>query len=155
MGSGFNGRYILNEKNEPMPEPDLMKWAQWFETAERHVGLDEFPWGCVSTVFLGLDHNFSGMILGEGLQDDPLGYRPILWETAVFGGPLDHTMYRYDSWEDALYGHAHAVAEAKLAFEVSEIKKEPDARSSEDPGTEVGDPLLPILRPDRGRDPEG
>lgn len=47
----------------------------------------------VSTVFLGLDHNWSG----EG--------PPILWETIVFGGPRCREMNRYDSRAAALAGH--------------------------------------------------
>jgi hypothetical protein len=47
----------------------------------------------VSTVFLGLDHDLSG--------NGP----PILWETMVFGGPLDGHTDRYTSLAAALAGH--------------------------------------------------
>ena len=47
----------------------------------------------VSTVFLGLDHNYS-----------PFG-PPVLWESLVFGGPLDGEMDRYSSRAQALAGH--------------------------------------------------
>lgn len=58
--------------------------------------------GKVSTVFLGLDHNFSGL-------ENPLDYRPVLWETMIFGGPNDQEMWRYCSREEALKGHDAAV----------------------------------------------
>jgi hypothetical protein len=93
-------RYILDEHGQPVPCEDLATWAQWFETADRRVAqdLDEGDEGDagkkvrVSTVFLGLDHNWGG---------GP----PILWETLVFGGALDGEMARYTSLADALAGH--------------------------------------------------
>lgn len=72
----INGRYILNERGNPVKEPDLMKWAKWFEKSERHVGDETIGKSRVSTVFLGLDHSFG---------DSP----PVLWETMVFSGTLD------------------------------------------------------------------
>ncbi len=75
--------YILNEKGEPVVEPDLITWAMWFEKAENRF-VDKTEIGgemIVSTVFLGLDHNF-----GDG--------PPLLWETMVFGGELDREMNR-------------------------------------------------------------
>jgi len=90
--------YMLDAAGDPVPTTDLLKWARWFETAERHVchDMDEGPGGDkvrVSTVFLGLDHRFGG--------DGP----PLLWETLVFGGPLDGTMRRYSSRAAAVRGH--------------------------------------------------
>jgi hypothetical protein len=78
------GHYILDALGEPTACNDLMTWAKWFESADRHVACTKISEGVeVSTIFLGLDHNFSN----KG--------RPILWETLVFGGPLDGEMYRY------------------------------------------------------------
>lgn len=50
----------------------------------------------VSTVFLGLDHQY-----GDG--------PPLLFETMVFGGPLDHEMNRYSTWNEAEKGHQEMV----------------------------------------------
>lgn len=97
-------RYVLDERGEPCPEPSLTKWAQWFETAERHIALDELPNDVkVSTVFLGLDHNF-------GL-DGP----PILFETMIFGGKHDQYQDRYETRDEALLGHAKALDLARGA----------------------------------------
>ena len=62
--------YIL-DGTTPVPA-SLLTWAQWYETAERHVA-DTWvtPTVRVSTVFLGLDHQF-----GEG--------PPLLFETMAF-----------------------------------------------------------------------
>jgi len=51
----------------------------------------------VSTVFLGVDHRHFG------------GGPPLLFETMIFGGPLDLSCWRYASWDDAEVGHAMAV----------------------------------------------
>ena len=52
-------KYILNDKGEPIVEEDLMKWAKWFQTGKRSVADDTFNGIRVSTIFLGLDHNYS------------------------------------------------------------------------------------------------
>lgn len=92
----MNTRYVLKGKRA-VPEADLMVWAKQFEQSEkRRVGYTEFPNGDtkvkVSTVFLGLDHNF-----GTG--------EPQLFETMVFGGPLDGQEARYATWGEAEKGH--------------------------------------------------
>jgi hypothetical protein len=101
---------------------DLMTWAKWFETfANRRVAetvIDETPRAVtrgiterrtvmvpsvrVSTVFLGLDHGF-------GVSD------PVLFESMVFGGPLDETQRRYCTWDEASRGHDELVTEARKA----------------------------------------
>lgn len=70
-------KYILDDSGEPVSEPDLEKWGRWFETAPRSVGDDDICGVRISTTFLGLDHRFGG------------GGPPVLWETMVFGGPLN------------------------------------------------------------------
>ena len=54
----------------------------------------------ISTVFLGLDHQF-----GKG--------RPLLFETMVFGGELDQEMDRYSTYEEAEKGHKFMVKRVK------------------------------------------
>ena len=53
--------YILSISGDPIPEPDVMKWALWFEAhnADRQLARTELEDGIiVSTIFLGLDHSF-------------------------------------------------------------------------------------------------
>ena len=94
--------YILKGKI-PIPENDLIKWGTWFESADRTVAkiqvTDEID---VSTVFLGLDHNW-----GDG--------PPILFETMVFGGELDEEGARYATWDEAEKGHDRIVKLVRLA----------------------------------------
>jgi hypothetical protein len=80
-------------------EVDLMRWAEWFETADRHVKLTEQGDVRVSTVFLGLDHNFS--------DRGP----PILFETMAFVGDDSVGQERYATWAEAEEGHARWVAQ--------------------------------------------
>ena len=92
-------KYIL-DGHKPILCDDLMKWAKWFETADRQIAKtsisDEIT---VSTVFLGLNHNY-----GDG--------EPVLFETMIFGGELDEQIQRYSTWEEA-EGHKRWVAKAK------------------------------------------
>jgi len=74
-------RYILDENGAPVIEPDLMKWGQWMERGIRRVAQETILESTVSTVFIGTDHGY-----GEST--------PILWETMVFGGPLDQEQTR-------------------------------------------------------------
>jgi hypothetical protein len=86
---------MLDDAGEPVPTNDVEVWGRWFQVPANRIvaqNLDEHGAG-VSTVFLGLDHDFTGT--------GP----PVLWETLVFGGPLDGTMERYTSRADALAGH--------------------------------------------------
>ena len=93
--------YILDENGEPKAV-DALTWAKNFETADRNVAKDTIGKFLVSTVFLGLDHNWSG----EGL--------PVLWETMVFGLPDDEEMMlRYTSKADALQGHKRTCDEIR------------------------------------------
>jgi len=96
--------YILKDKI-PVLEEDLITWAKWLEQAalsgERTVAKDTVGKKLVSTVFLGIDHQY-----GAG--------PPILFETMI----LDDNMYdsyqeRYETWEEAEAGHIIALAIAK------------------------------------------
>lgn len=97
--------YILKDKN-PVPVDDVLTWARWFEEAsrskERIVAQEKVTETVeVSTVFLGLDHNF-------------LGKEPaLLFETMVFGGDLDGEQDRYSTWEEAEAGHQEMLKRVK------------------------------------------
>jgi len=96
------GCYILGDDGNPVRCDDLMQWALWMETHDRHVALDvdeQTGWK-VSTVFLALDHSF-----GFG--------KPILYETMVFGGPLDQEQDRYYTRDEALAGHKAMCARVR------------------------------------------
>lgn len=95
------GKYILDEDGNPCVCEDVLVWAQWFETADRRVADDRIGDAHISTVFLGLDHNF-------GISSEPL-----LFETMVFGGSSDGTCRRYATKAEAVRGHHECVKEAR------------------------------------------
>ena len=83
--------YILNGKT-PVLCTNIHEWARWFKNADRQVARTENADICISTVFLGLNHQF-----GDGA--------PLLFETLVFGGEYDGDCDRYTTWEGAERGH--------------------------------------------------
>ena len=96
-------QYVLDDGGNPIPEPDLRKWGTWMQTADRRIALTKLNDNIkVSTVFLGLDHNFD--------DEGP----PILYETMIFDGNRDQYTKRYPTKEEALEGHAKAVVLAEL-----------------------------------------
>ncbi len=84
----------------PYDESDVIQWAKDFEKEDRRVAKDILPDGkVVSTVFLGLDHNF-----GEG--------PPLIFETMIFLSEKDSDEVdcdRYSTEEQALKGHKTMV----------------------------------------------
>lgn len=107
-----NDKWILDEAGNPVPEPDLLKWAKWFQEAgeKRQVAFDQIggdPTNSVSTVFLGLDHSFG------------MGKRKLIYETMVFGcGDRDNDTFRYETKEQALAGHK-LVLEDLLSLKIA------------------------------------
>ena len=105
----MNEKYILApDGRSPIAEPDLLKWAEWFENHDRIVRQDHVGDYFVSTVFLGLDHNWS--------QNGP----PILWESMIFNSGVIRTgddiqQRRYTSYDDALAGHEAMVERVRMA----------------------------------------
>ena len=96
-------KYILDKHGKSVPEPDLIKWSEWFErnTKQRIVKQEIIGKSKVSTVFLSLDH---GWRRGN----------PILWETMVFGGKLDQELDRCSgTHKDALDMHKRMVKRVK------------------------------------------
>ena len=97
--------YILDEERRPVAA-DPETWGRWFGPNRRRVADTQITDKVnVSTIFLGIDH-----------RPNDRG-PPILFETMIFGGPLDESQWRYCSWDDAETGHAMAVAKARHALE--------------------------------------
>ena len=89
--------YKLDENGHPQP-CSVKEWTTSFEDHEtRIVAYNQIGDVTVSTVFLGLDHNFSGV--------GP----PTLFETMIFGGELDQYQERYATRDDAVAGHVKAL----------------------------------------------
>lgn len=105
----MSDKYILVGQT-PVPCDDVLEWARWFETTDRVVFQDEIGQHLVSTVFLGLDHNFMRRITGVG--------EPLLFETMVFCHhepvcELDQRTDRYSTWLEAETGHKAEAAHVR------------------------------------------
>jgi hypothetical protein len=100
--------YVLDKNGEPVLCKDLMSWAKFMSSVDRYSIQDLKDGVGVSTVFLGLDHNFKGY--------GP----PILYETMIFGGRFDQKQWRYATRAEAMEGHANAVALAHGAVPLPE-----------------------------------
>lgn len=111
------GNYIL-ENGQAVPCTDVHKWAAWYETAERHVGDDEIDGYRVSTVFLGLDHNWGGGA-------------PLLYETMIFCDDandvysLHNWCERYSTWDQAAAWHKK-VLDAVRSGRVGDLRTDGD-----------------------------
>lgn len=94
--------YILADDGAtpiPVPDQNVLVWARWFERSKRIVRSDRVGIARVSTVFLGVDHNWTWREAA-----------PILWETMIFGGFHDQTYQtRYHTKAEALVGHETAI----------------------------------------------
>lgn len=93
--------YKLDENKNVVPS-SLIEWEEFIEnrlpTNYKHVGDDMINGKRVSTVFIGLCHNF-----------DPHSNIPIVFETMVFN--KKHGIYqdRYSTWQEAEKGHQKAI----------------------------------------------
>lgn len=95
--------YTLGPDGKTPVPCDMTTWGLDLEK-NRRVAADDLSEDIrVSTVFLGLDHRH-----GEG--------SPLLFETMIFGGPHHDYQERYSTWDEAVEGHARAVALAKGAL---------------------------------------
>ena len=116
----MNGRpdhYRLNPDHtvEPVevdldnPE-SLIAWARMFESDDRQVALTVVAPGVrVSTVFLGLDHNFS--------RKGP----PLVFETMTFDDYGGGDCWRWSTWDEAVAGHERAVAKVRASIFKDEL----------------------------------
>jgi len=99
-------KYYILENKKAIPCSSIYKWAAWLEThlTDRIVAQTEFNDVLVSTVFLGIDHNFYKK------------EKPILFETLVFNDSWNDYMQilpRYTTWEEAEKGHQEMVEKIK------------------------------------------
>jgi hypothetical protein len=80
------------------------EWTALYENGIPQVALAEVGDVNVVTYWLGIDMSF-------GIIDGP----PLIFETTVFGGPLDQQQWRYTTEEAALAGHDEVVKAVRSA----------------------------------------
>lgn len=96
-------KYILHGRD--IIKADLMTWARWFQDNHeaRRIGRDKLENSFeISTVFLGLDHNF-------GREGPPLLFETLVWDRR--GDEVDGA--RYSTYDEAEAGHARMVGKWK------------------------------------------
>jgi hypothetical protein len=107
LGAAFGERCYTLVNRTPVLVHDLIEWEH--EMAKRGATLRSYgidPWRVaetelgqvrISTVFLGLDHQF-------------FGGQPLLFESMIFGGQHDQYTNRCSTWDEAEKMHEEAVA---------------------------------------------
>jgi hypothetical protein len=119
--SNITGKYILIGQT-PVPCADLSEWAAWMDRNNRVVKQTTVGSIFISTVFMGLNHNF----FGKG--------PPVLFETMIFlkespDGPPpldedDDRQWRYATWLEAEQHHNKLVEEMQRKYKIEETQKE-------------------------------
>jgi hypothetical protein len=109
----FDAKYIL-DKDENVVEVTYGEWCEWIVENRRVARTEINPDVYVSTVFLSMDHGYD--------EEGP----PILFETLVFGGPMNEEIWRYSTKKEALEGHKRTVRQVR-----KEIAKEESKWSTE------------------------
>lgn len=89
-------KYYKLEGKKAVEITDPTQWALSFDGKNRRVDKTVIGDVTISTVFLGLDHQW---------ENGP----PLIFETMIFGGEHDQYQDRYSTWEEAETGHKHAV----------------------------------------------
>lgn len=97
--------YYILDGHEVVPCEDILDWAKWTDDAYRTdpspriVARTAVGDSIVSTVFLGIDHNWA--FTGE----------PVLFETMVFDKDVksDSGCWRCSTWEEAEAQHKMVV----------------------------------------------
>lgn len=89
------GKYLL-EGTIVVPCDDLIEWATKLETMEKQLALTVLDSGTVSTIFIGIDMNYSEQ-------------NPRVFETMIFYKDDCNVLNRYQTWDEAMQGHAEAV----------------------------------------------
>jgi len=95
-------RYYKLDGKIPVP-CGLMEWSAMIESGRQRLWQDEVGDQLVSTIFLGLDHNFS--------RTGP----PVLFETMIFTDGEGEYQERTFTWELAREQHLAALARALFA----------------------------------------
>jgi hypothetical protein len=88
------------------------KWQTDHRVGNTVIGDNQFT---VSTVWLGLDHNYS--------KTGP----PLIFETMVFGEPYSEELYRYSTEEEAMRGHLAVVDRLRAGLAPFDFAREASA----------------------------
>lgn len=110
---------VFDRQGQPI---SMRRWGELRETGldpDGHygehsyvrVGEDKVGEVTVSTVWLGMDHGWPSFAERQGNQ-----YRPVIFETMIFGGEFDECQRRYRTEAEAAQGHAEAVTDLRAGM---------------------------------------
>jgi hypothetical protein len=95
--------FVLDERGEPVREPDMEAWSRWFAQADRTVARSLVATNVtVLTTFNGVD----------SVRDPDM--TPRLFESRVFGGVLDGEVVHHCTRTQALAEHNELVAWCRI-----------------------------------------
>lgn len=107
----MSDKYVINADNTVVRMDDLVEWSSRFETDERRIARTTMYDGrIVSTVFLGINHNFG-----------PSG-APLVFETMIFPSEKDFSeewCERCSTFQQAVSQHRRGISEAQRLARVS------------------------------------
>jgi len=96
------------QEQKPVPCSSVLEWTSWLMNAEnRRVKETLVGETWVSTVFLGVSYHAAVSAM---------------FETMVFGGPLDGTVRRSHTWDQAETVHADICAQVLTTQEIHILK---------------------------------
>jgi len=89
-------KYYILKGRQVVRAASFVVWAKFFENADRVVKQDTVGKVFISTVFLGIDHNFG--------DEGP----PLIFETMIFGW-MEEYQERCSTYDEAEAMHQRAV----------------------------------------------
>ena len=107
--------HYIEVDGEPVLVQSIEEWGNWFASHDRkvnHTKINEEV--SVSTVFLGVNHDFTspaperilGSSPGEGaIRVYNYRYKPLIYESMIFGGKYNEHCWRYSTRKEASEGH--------------------------------------------------
>jgi hypothetical protein len=113
LGDVMSNYKLINKV--PVRCDDIIEWSKWFGTFNSTVIKTQKEQLLISTVFLGMDHNFSNGSKGSNFD-------PILFETMVFDDSKTETDFteqycrRYSTWDQATKGHVEICKEYLTSY---------------------------------------
>lgn len=92
--------YILRDKT-PVAVSEFSEFLRWMVRNQSacQVARNQVGKSFVSTIFTGSNYN--------SVAQGP----PLVFESMVFGGPMDLMIKRYSTWDQALKGHNDLIKE--------------------------------------------
>lgn len=133
----MSNHWILDKDHNVVPA-DLMEWAKWFEDYEnRRVRLTRVGLYYVSTVFLGISHNFGNLNEPKQIFESMVYIKnkhtieiPDLPEAGIKGYSREvnneflDIQYRCDTWREAVAQHESVMAEVmQPGDEIEEVSE--------------------------------